>query len=165
MGMVIEPGNNSPSRGLVDRDLRVSLATSPEAMMKGKRKRLRNVALDFRIHKSVVGVGDQKIDINDGDRITLVYEDDGSWIINVLAPHESGYVVRDDRSKYNAGGVGFRISVTYEQFLTILGTGRGSEFAHDAEFDFVGSESNKAYFAPARKAMSFAPSRNGRVSA
>lgn len=164
MGMLIEPGNNCPSRGLVDRDLRVSLATSPEAIMKGKRKRLRNVALDFRIHKSIVGVGDNKIDINDGDRITLVYEDDGSWILNVLAPHENGYVVRNDRSQYNAGGVGFRISVNYEQYCSILGRD-GGEFVHDAEFDFVGSESNKAYFAPARKAMSFAPSRNGRVSA
>lgn len=151
MGIVFEPGCVI-GRGNLDADMRVALATNMDAARK-KSRRKRCVSLDVRLSSEIVG--EHAFDIKDGDRVSLVLEDDGSWIINNLGPDGEGYVVRSSTAKYNVGGVQFRIAATYQQAVALFGTERGIAYT------FVGADSNKAFFTPVVSRTTFRPARNG----
>lgn len=116
MGIVFSPGA-SPRKKQIVHDMRVALATNL-SLAKKQSRRTRSVGVDFRICFRVVGA--DGFAVSDGDRVTLVLEDDGSWIINNVGPSGDGYVVRAALSKRNKGGVQFRISMTLPQALDLF---------------------------------------------
>lgn len=156
MGILFSPGP-CPQRRPVLFDMRVALATDLSKAKK-RGRRTRSVSVDFRVCHRVVG--EDAFVIQDGDRVTLVLEDDGSWIFNNVGPDGEGYVVRASTSKSDRGGVRFRMTMTYAQAIDLFA---GQQEGMD--YTFVGAEKNKAYFAPVRSRQEFSPSRNGHAVA
>jgi hypothetical protein len=125
-------------------DMRLSVCNTGKDRRGSKAKRV--VAFDFKLSTATVRKYNQSIaagndlctPLQDGSKVVVIHEDDGSWILQIV--EDQGYRCRPDKAKYNQEGIMFRVSCTIKDAIEVMGKSR-QKF-----FELVGSEDNKLYF-------------------
>ena len=125
-------------------DMRLSVCNTGKGKRGSNAKRV--VAFDFKLSTATVRKYNQSIaagndlctPLQDGSKVVVIHEDDGSWILQIV--EDQGYRCRPDKSKYNSEGIMFRVSCTLHDAIEVMGKTR------QKYFELVGCEDNKLYF-------------------
>jgi len=126
-------------------DMRLSVCSTGKDNRNSKRAK-RCVAFDFKLSTATVRKYNQSIaagndlcsSLQDGSKVVVIHEDDGSWILQIV--EDQGYRCRPDKAKYNQEGMMFRVSCTIHDAIEVMGKTR------QKYFELVGCEDNKLYF-------------------
>lgn len=125
-------------------DMRLSVCNTGKDKRGSKAKRV--VAFDFKLSTATVRKYNQSIaagndlctPLQDGSKVVVIHEDDGSWILQIV--EDQGYRCRPDKAKYNQEGIMFRVSCSLRDAIEVMGKTR------QKYFELVGCEDNKLYF-------------------